>query len=103
MTKTKNPALDANTCLRDDLLDLDLILDNLDNFGEEKGRNDAILNYMYALRDLQRACDLYNFVFPDNEVKYADIGAAEAKVRQTFAKLIECQNTVFREWRRETV
>jgi len=70
--------------LRPDITDLNAIVGRLD---ETCGRNDALVAYIFALRDQQRTIELYATVENNKE----EVEAAEANVRAAFSRLISCQ------------
>ena len=72
--------------IRGDVTDLNKILDNID---QAFGRNDALRNYIYALRDLQRANDQFGFAaYGTAEQKHERIDQARAAVVAAFDRLI---------------
>jgi hypothetical protein len=74
--------------IRGEVTDLNRILNNID---EAEGRNDRLREYIYALRDLQRA---YNIsAFENND---ADIHKARRAVREAFDRLILAEFTLNR-------
>ena len=67
--------------VRGDVTSLDKILSSIDGAA---GRNDCIRAYVYALRDLQRAHDL----FVHGDATDAEVDAAQATVAAAFRRLI---------------
>ena len=78
-----NAARDCTGCIRLDLKDLTKILDNIDT---EYGRNDALRDYIFALRDLQFAHDVYA------TRGYDEIDGAQRVVDEAFRRLIDAQH-----------
>jgi hypothetical protein len=78
---------DDDGIMRCDVTDLNKIVAGIDR---AKGRNDALVAYVYALRDLQRANDLYAIL--DNSPSAASaIDRAEERVRATLSELVMAQ------------
>jgi len=76
---------DSDDIIRSQLSDLGKIVDNID---EAEGRNDALRAYIYALRDLQRANEMYA-CYGESD---ATLDSAHARVRETFDRLIVAQS-----------
>ena len=85
-------ACDRDGLIRRDITDLNLILANIDTVC---GRNDAIIAYVHALRDLQVAHN--ESAFADDgtngthEERHAEIDRAQAAVAAAFDRLIVCE------------
>jgi hypothetical protein len=77
---------DADGVLRRQCTDLNRIIASLD---EAEGRNDALIAYIFALRDLQHANDAYALT---GESSGDDVARAEIAVKEAFAELAAAQH-----------
>jgi hypothetical protein len=85
----ESPTLeDDDGAIRADLKDIGKIISRIDSC---EGRNDALIAYVYALRDLQRAHDLNCVCSADCS---PEIEKAQAKVEREFDRLIIAQFTL---------
>jgi hypothetical protein len=83
--------------IRRDVTDLNRILDRIDPV---EGRNDCIREYIYALRDLQRAHELSGFCdLSPQEKREADIDKAQIAVDLAFTDLMIAQERLSAEIR----
>jgi hypothetical protein len=76
---------DVDGVLRRQCTDLNRIVGALD---EAEGRNNALIAYVYALRDLQHANDAYALT---GESSGDDVARAEIAVKEAFAELAAAQ------------
>jgi hypothetical protein len=75
---------DPDGIMRGDVTDLNKIVAGID---QAEGRNDALVAYIYALRDLQRANDICAIL----EWEPAAVDRAEERVRATLHELVMAQ------------
>jgi hypothetical protein len=78
--------------IRVDETDLNRILDNIDR---AEGRNDALRDYIYALRDLQWAHNWFAMNGGDSADR--EIDGAQRAVNEAFDRLIRAQLALSRE------
>ena len=85
--------------IRGDVTSLDAILANIDTV---EGRNDAIIAYVHALRDLQRAHNEASFgddgTNGTHQERDAEIDRAHAAVNKAFDDLIAAEFAINRTW-----
>lgn len=83
--------VDDDGCIRDDITDLNKILSRIDDV---EGRNDALREYIYRLRDLQHAHERSAYGGADADAK---IDRAQAAVAKAFDRLIVCEFAINRQ------
>ena len=92
-------ACDRDGLIRRDITDLNLILANIDTV---EGRNDCIIAYVHALRDLQVAHNESGFADDGtngtSEERDAEIDRTRAAVNKAFDDLIMAEFAINRTW-----
>ena len=92
-------ACDRDGLIRRDITDLNLILANIDTV---EGRNDCIIAYVHALRDLQVAHNESSFADDGtngtHEERGAEIDRARNAVNKAFDDLIVAEFAINRSW-----